>query len=67
MFVTTDKRHNALTKNSIAHSNNTIQTHSTENTILRDLLRHRDPGLKIRNLKFHQIHSQNFQIRFRIF
>ena len=32
MFVTTDKRHNALTKNSIAHSNNTIQTHSTENT-----------------------------------
>lgn len=31
------------------------------------MLRHRDPGLKIRNLKFHQIHSQNFQIRFRIF
>ena len=32
MFVTTDKRHNALTKNSTAHSNNTIQTYSTENT-----------------------------------
>lgn len=37
MFVTTDKRHNALTKNSTAHSNNTIQTHSTENTNLSSL------------------------------
>ena len=78
MFVTTDKRHNALTKNSIAHSNNTKHTNSTENTnfsslmmlILRiwDLLRHRDPGLKIKNLKVSSnslIHS--FQTRFKLF
>ena len=31
MFVSTDKRHNALTKNSSAHSNNyKIQTHGTQ-------------------------------------